>query len=213
MPDDSGAVRTWRHNAPAWRHTARTALGTVPVSGPPIEVARTLDAAGAKLVEIDEVIAADAVSGGAHHLWLLSVVRELTARAIDVSWVLGADVLTEAGWRAFSHLVPPREILGADPLVLASWRQRHYIGRCMYRKGPGFLQIRDRRWDELRSLVLDEPAYLAAVAGLADLGGDQAVPRRVRDAFIEERLLVPVGERYWWAPYRLRRWPLPCSEV
>jgi hypothetical protein len=210
MGDDSAVVKAWRHNAPAWRLSPRVALGTIPVSGPPGEVAHTLDSAGAKLVELDEIVG---TGGEAPGLWALSVVRELTARAIDVLWTLDGDLLAGADWRDFSHLAPPREITGVDPLVLAAWRRSHYVGRCMYRNGPGFLEVRDRRRDELRGFVLDEPDYVTAVARLADVDGDRAVPSHVRADFVEERLLVPVGQRYWWAPYRLRRWPLPCSGV
>jgi hypothetical protein len=210
---DCAVITAWRHNSPAWRLSPDVSLGTLTVYGPPSDVARRLRSAGARLVELDEPVELDAAGGQAHSLWMLSLVRELTARAIDVSWALGADFLTGADWRDFSHLMPPREISGADPRVLTAWRHRHYIGRCMYRRGPGFIQIRDRRRDELRGFVLDQPDYLDAVDALEDPAADRPIPRHVQDAFVEERLLVPVGDSRWWAPYRLRRWPLPCWDV
>ena len=213
MAYESAVVRAWRHNSDAWRLSPDVSLGTFTVDGVPGEVAGRLESAGAKLVEVDEAVDPGSAGGLAHSLWQLSVIRELTARAIDVSWVLDGVLLAGADWRDFSHLVPPREIRGADPLVLTAWRHRHYIGRCTYRRGPGFIQIRDRRRDELRSFVLDQPEYVDAVHALEELAADRPVPRDVHEAFVAERLLVPVGAGWWWAPYRLRRWPLPCWAV
>jgi uncharacterized protein DUF5825 len=43
------------------------------------------------------------------------------------------------------------------------WRSAYHPGKCFYRRGPGFLEVRDRRSGELSRFVIDDPTYVAAV--------------------------------------------------
>ncbi|WP_373283796.1 DUF5825 family protein [Nocardia tenerifensis] len=45
-----------------------------------------------------------------------------------------------------SHLhLPDRSEQPADSAELDAWWEAFYIGRCCWRQGPGFIQVRDRR--------------------------------------------------------------------
>jgi hypothetical protein len=120
---------------------------------------------------------------------------------------------------AYRHLQPPVELLlpagaSTDPdRALAEWRDGFYLDMCTYRRGPGFVQIRDRRTGKLNLITVDDPAYLAVLAeldtGTRLSGADLEIARE----FAAEGLVVNIGVTLVWLPYRLRRWPLPSLIV
>ncbi|GAP46682.1 DUF5825 family protein [Streptomyces azureus] len=59
----------------------------------------------------------------------------------------------------FSHLFPPSVLEGprCDEVVTVR-RARYHVGRCFLRRGPGFVQIRDRRHTGLRRLTVSDGA-------------------------------------------------------
>lgn len=148
----------------------------------------------------DEQAAADTVRS-------LCLVRDLTAQAVLVEWrlALGDD---PQEWRQLNHLQPPVALTGSPDAgaVLRTWRDEHYLCKCLWRQGPGFLQIRDRRWGELRRFTTDEPEYREAVRVLSYGAPADAVPPEVLADFRSEQLVGQVGELVWWLPYRVRRW-------
>ncbi|MFL6112939.1 MAG: DUF5825 family protein, partial [Catenulispora sp.] len=80
-------------------------------------------------------------------------------------------------------------------------------------RGPGFVEVRDRRSGSLSRFVIDDPAYLGVVDRLID-GADVAdLPADVLAVFVEEGLAGLAGESAWWLPYRVRRWPWPSMIV
>ncbi|MEU9101009.1 DUF5825 family protein [Streptomyces sp. NPDC048361] len=139
----------------------------------------------------------------------LSLVRDLTARAVLVEWKLRLDPAAPADtWRALSHLQPPGALLGPADAAgdLRRWREGHYLCKCLWRQGPGFVQIRDRRWGELRRFTADEPEYQQVIEALAYGAPAASVPAAVLADFLEERLVLQVGDLAWWLPYRVNRW-------
>ncbi|MFF8288737.1 DUF5825 family protein [Streptomyces sp. NPDC016309] len=139
----------------------------------------------------------------------LSLVRDLTARAVLVEWDLVLDPAEPAGaWQVLSHLQPPRTLAGPDGCdeALRAWRRGHYLCKCLWRKGPGFVQIRDRRWGELRRFTADEPEYERTIERLAYGAPAASVPAAVLDDFRSEKLVLDVGPLAWWVPYRISRW-------
>ncbi|MFI9723389.1 DUF5825 family protein [Streptomyces sp. NPDC052396] len=84
------------------------------------------------------------------------LIRELTAHAICVDWRVRLGPGTPSA-RSLGHLQPPGELLGPPDGAELPARRRHdhYLGRCVWRQGPGFIQIRDRRWGELRRYTVD----------------------------------------------------------
>lgn len=108
-----------------------------------------------------------------------------------------------------THLQPPASLDGARSAErLTEWRNRFYIGRCVWRRGPGFVQIRDRRDGVLQRFNLLQPAYLQAVA-LLEQQQVSGVDPDVLVALRAEHLVLDFGGLDWWAPCLIDRWPVP----
>jgi hypothetical protein len=143
---------------------------------------------------------------------------ELTSWGIVIDWDvdLGADPEV---WRSFCHLHPPRRILNTQDSknseeIRQEWRSTFYLGKCVYRKGPGFVQVRDRRArGSLTRYTLDDPAYLEAVERLSTGCPADTVPSEVLDHLVGESLAGRAGQLAWWLPYRIHRWPWPSFAV
>ncbi|QGV77109.1 DUF5825 family protein [Streptomyces ficellus] len=205
------AVLAWRDYDPAACELPGMYLGEIALPGPPAGESDRLWGLGARRVRLPDPVD---LSGepdpgrAASAVGALSLVRDLTARAVLVEWDLRLDPADGDGWQALSHLQPPRRLegpAGADE-ALRSWRRGHYLCKCLWRKGPGFVQIRDRRWGELRRFTADEPEYAEAIERLAHGAPADSVPRAVLDDFRGEALVLDVGPLAWWLPYRISRW-------
>jgi hypothetical protein len=141
------------------------------------------------------------------------LLRELTSWGIAVDWVAHFDDADM--WRLLNHLYPPKAMIGhpdADA-ALVDWRQTFYLCKCVYRQGPGFIQVRDRRAGSLSRFTIDDPDYITAVGTLLDGAPVGAVPEPILTAFLDEGLAGIVGDLAWWLPYRVRRWPWPSLVV
>jgi hypothetical protein len=175
--------------------------------------ARQIYQSGARFVSIESVVDLSGRPGTEHMIPVLSFIRELTSYGLEVDWRAG---LAPDGleWWVFSHLFPPSVLEGpGGDEVLAAWRARYHVGRCFLRRGPGFVQIRDRRHGGLRRLTISDDAYVSAIESLlADRGAD-SVPDQAMSVFKKYHLVIRIGGGVWWAPYRLRRWALPSWEV
>lgn len=182
-------------------------LGPIQVSGPCAEAARHLWDLGARRVELPGVQDLTGASRARRTVRALCPVRDLTALAVYVDWQLriGPDTSTS---RALGHLQPPSVLLGsADPEEdLKTWRSVHYLGKCLWRRGPGFVQIRDRRFGELRRFTVEEPEYHQAIDQLSLGVAASAVPAPVLADLAGEELVGRVGDQAWLLPYRVRRW-------
>ncbi|MFF8314664.1 DUF5825 family protein [Streptomyces lydicus] len=186
-------------------------LGAVELTGPPEKYATRLWELGARRVRLADPVDLTAVAdpdAAAHAVRQLCLVRDLTARAVLVEWHLRLPPQPDDGWRDLSHLQPPLTLAGpADPAAaLTTWRNEHYLCKCLWRQGPGFVQIRDRRWGDLRRFTADEPAYHEAIGLLAYGAPPSAVPEAIAADFLEERLIARTGPLLWWLPYRVHRW-------
>lgn len=98
------------------------------------------------------------------------------------------------------HLVPARD----QP----DWRRRWRYGMLGWRLGPGFCNVVDAR-DEVRQLTISLPV----VADLFGPGLDRPVPVDHADPGIVEELagaglVMTIGDRVVWLPYRIRSWPV-----
>ncbi|QUI29677.1 hypothetical protein H9W91_01440 [Streptomyces alfalfae] len=198
----------WRDYDPAACALPGMSLGEVPLTGPARGQAARLWDLGARRVRLPAPVDLTASADPGAVLYGLSLVRDLTARAVMVEWELRLAPGAGESWRALSHLQPPAALQGpADAEEsLRTWRRGHYLCKCLWRKGPGFIQIRDRRWGELRRFTADEPEYEEAI-GLLDHGAPaDTVPRAVLDDFRGEQLILELGPYAWWLPYRVSRW-------
>jgi hypothetical protein len=138
----------------------------------------------------------------------LLLLGQLTSWALVVDWEvrLGAD---PESWRLLSHLYPPRVVLDAVDAdhVRDRWRQGFYLCKCIWRQGPGFVEVRDRRAGSLARFIIDEPDYLRAMERLSAGCRADEVPAAVLADLVSEGLAGRVGDLAWWIPYRVRRWP------
>jgi hypothetical protein len=142
------------------------------------------------------------------------LLRELTSWAIVTDWQLLVGEHLDV-WQRLNHLHPPRQLPDHPDAeeVLAGWRDTFYLCKCVYRHGPGFVQVRDRRSGSLLRFTIDDPEYLAAIETLLPGAPSDAVPPGVLDDFIAEGLAGVAGDLAWWLPYRVRRWPYPSMIV
>ncbi len=198
--------------------TGEVRLTSTPAN--PVPTARSLYSAGTTRVTLVEPVA---IAPDEDDLRRLELVRELTAWAVGCDWTLRLNnpgvsdpgVYDLPDWRTFAHLYPPQWVDGdcADRVDLLGWSNRWYPGRCLMRHGPGFVEVRDRRRDVLDRYVVDDAAFVADLRALGSGSHPASVAASVAEALQEAGLLVALGERLWWAPVRVRRWPVPAMVV
>lgn len=203
-------VTAWRDYDPDVCALPDMALGAFELTGPTDRESDRLWERGARRVHLPDPVDLTASGPRAlHTVRSLCLIRDLTARAVCVQWEMRwAGTPLDGAWRALGHLQPPTRLTGSTPsmTIRQQWCEEHYLCKCVWRKGPGFLQIRDRRWGELRRFTVAEPAYRDAIALLVHGAHDTAVPAPVLADFRAERLVHQVGEWAWWLPYRVNRW-------
>ncbi|MFD3536868.1 RiPP maturation radical SAM C-methyltransferase [Streptomyces sp. NPDC058664] len=156
----------------------------------------------------------DLVGGDtAQNVASLCLIRELTGQGIAIEWTLNAN--EQFQWRDLDHLHPPTHIDGiADAqAVRQQWTDDFHLCRLFYRRGPGFVQIRDHRFDGLRRLTLPGQEAMDLVARLEDGAQIDSLPDRLVASLAEARLIGTVGDLVWWLPYRVQRWPTPAMSV
>ncbi|WHM35923.1 DUF5825 family protein [Streptomyces sp. BPTC-684] len=205
-------VAAWRDYDPDACALPGMHLGDLELTGPAGEEADRLWETGVRRVRLAEPVdLADPRAPGAAHraVRALSLVRDLTARAVLVEWRLRLDPAADAdAWQVLSHIQPPQRLEGpADAAeALRRWRDGHYLCKCLWRQGPGFVQIRDRRWGDLRRFTADEPEYHEVIEALVHGAPADSVPPAVLADFLSEKLVLEVGDLAWWLPYRVNRW-------
>jgi len=207
------AVELWRDHEPGARSGPGMRLGAEPVTADAPAQARQAYDNGVRRARLDRPVRLD--GGDPDAVRLLALVRELTAYGIVVDWRLDLGPLGAGGWRPFGHLYPPAELDGlTDPEEsLRAWAASFYICKFVYRIGPGFVQVRDRRTGTLNCLTIDDPEYRDAIPVLLGGAPRTALPPAMVADFEAEGLVGTVGEQLWWLPYRVRRWPFPSTVV
>jgi hypothetical protein len=84
---------------------------------------------------------------------------------------------------------------------------------CVFRRGPGFVEVRDRRRGTLEILTLDEPDLLAAIDPLLEGVAAADLPAALLAELREADLVAEQGGLVWWLPARVYRWPNPSMIV
>lgn len=151
---------------------------------------------GVREVRIREAVGAD--DGILHFLRFL---REAASHGIDVVWESAGDLGCDT--RLLYHLPPP----AGD----RSWRSAYRYGLCHYRVGPGFVTVTDRRRGPAVPVILRDTREIGLIRGL-----DRPGPSEESSAFarlLHAGLLVGHGRHALRLPYRLRRWPIPCTAI
>ncbi|MFD4874356.1 DUF5825 family protein [Streptomyces sp. NPDC058420] len=206
----------WKDRDPAAMRLPGIYYGAL--DGPPdnpVHAVGQLASEGVQFVRVPEPV--DLTDpDGASAVAVLLLVRELTGHGIAVDWTL--RMADPGQWQALSHLYPPAAVLrGAtgeenDAGVVTTWRGSFHIAKCGYRRGPGFLEIRDHRWSSFRRLVVNAPrstAFQRLLDGVPVVA--TASTERVLERHLRENLVHRAGRHMWWTPYRLRRWPLSTT--
>ncbi|SOD73601.1 hypothetical protein SAMN05892883_2885 [Jatrophihabitans sp. GAS493] len=218
-PADAGLqLHQWRHHDLETTSMPAVSAGSdsIPAGADPAATAARLFADGVRRVEFGEPVE---LSGRVDPRLLVTtmlLLGELTALGVVVDWDVDLGELPDV-WTSISHLSPPRRIVGLTDEeaqgILDPWRSTFYLDKCVYRQGPGFIQVRDRRDATLHRLTIDDPLYLDAVAKLSRGCAIEEVPTEVWEALLGEQLVGVVGGLAWWMPYRVRRWPWPSFAV
>ncbi len=202
----------WRDRDPEAMRLPGMDAGGTEVSSDPVGSMARLAGDGIQFARLEDPVDLDEPDGAAA-VAALVVVRELTSHGIAVDWTLRMPGEAPDGWRSLSHLHPPAYVLAgeAGEGVAADWRSSFHIAKCGYRNGPGFMEIRDRRTDAFRRLVIRNPNGERAIAPLLRGVPVTALPETVAARHLKADLLHQVGRYVWWAPYRIRRWPLSST--
>lgn len=158
--------------------------------------------AGVRMVHVEQC-----VQPGDNPLHFVRLLREAAGYGVGVTW--RGDLGLCADPRLLYHLPPP--VGGAGPGV-DRWRAMFSYGLCYYRVGPGFLLAVDhRRTMHAVAAVLRDPDEIATLRGLAYPG-----PAKKTAAFArlcDQGLIVRDRGAAVSLPYRLRRWPIPCTAI
>ncbi|MEV5576887.1 DUF5825 family protein [Spirillospora sp. NPDC052269] len=204
----------WRDHTAALRHVPGLHAGHQTLGSDPAADARALFQRGIRHVELPEPVDLARPGDGRAAVRALVVVRELTSWGIVVSWRLVAAA-DRTCLSSFSHLSPPVEITGVrdGDSAVADLRRDFYLAKCVYRMGPGFTEVRDRRSSVLSRYIIDDPDYRDAIHDLEYGVLADAVPADVLTDLESEQLVARIGEYAFWLPYRVRRWPHPPLSV
>ncbi|WP_433177487.1 DUF5825 family protein [Actinoallomurus sp. CA-150999] len=152
--------------------------------------------AGVREVRIRETVGAD--DGILHFLHFL---REAASHDINVVWESAGGLGCDA--RLLYHLPPP----AGDP----SWRSAYRYGLCHYRVGPGFVTVTDQRRGPAVPITLGEAHEIRLVRDLDRPGRSEESSAFV--ALLQSGLIISHGRDALCLPYRLRRWPIPCTAI
>jgi hypothetical protein len=204
----------WRDHDEEVLDLPGVSLGEIPAEGDPAVLAQSLYDRGVRRVGLSRPVDLTGEMDAAMLTWVMILLRDLSGLGVVVDWRLRPGAHGEV-WQRLNHLSPPAELIGQPDgeEALASWRETFYMCKCIYRHGPGFVEVRDRRSGSLARFVIDDPEYLAAVERLIGGANVADVPEEVLAAFVEEGLAGLAGESAWWLPYRVRRWPWPSMIV
>lgn len=111
------------------------------------------------------------------------------------------------------HLPPPD---GRSALHV-QWRSRFRPGLCHFRRGPGFLRVRDARdTDVTVDLVIDDDDLTGTFARCLQptpIAQLTSAERSAVATLIEERVVLELGGSVVTLPHRMKRWPVPAIDV
>ncbi|MDQ1294194.1 MAG: hypothetical protein QG608_2077 [Actinomycetota bacterium] len=228
--DPPWELRLWRDHDPGVHGISGIDLGRLPVRTRPRALVGDLYARGVRRVRLDRPVDLSGAMSPRTLVDGMILLQELTAWGIVVDWTVRWGENQQI-WEQLQHVYPPQEFApvsaapgsaapasattgeAALPAELVHWRKTFYLCKCFYRRGPGFLQVRDRRRGVLSRFVIDDPRYLDAVDRLLDGAPVEDLPQDVLGDFVQEGLAGTAGTLGWWLPYRVRRWPWPAVMV
>ena len=203
-------LQVWRdHDAAALRLGEFMRVDSLPPATDTGLLAGNVFDSGGRLVVFAEIIDFDDL-GAADAVRFVALLRELTSYGVAVQWRLRVTS-GETRWRDLWHLAPPSEVLlpaSASDTTWEFWRRRYYYGLCFMRRGPGLIEVRDRRSGRFQCLRFTTPLHLAEIARLESGATASSLAPEVLTEFEAARVVLAVGDMRLWLPCRLRRSPL-----
>ena len=139
--------------------------------------------------------------------------REAMSHTLRVNWT--TDRMPAIDPDLVNHLQPPAP--AAHDEVSTAWRSRYAYGRCYYRRGPGFVTVKDTRVPDANArYLIDDPDAVEAFAASERVVHLPSAPEPLRellDLLFGERLALRLGEYATLLPNRMRGWPVPYNAV
>ena len=181
-------------------------VGSLPPSVNVSLLAEDVFAAGGRLVVFNQTVDLDAPDA-TDTARFFALLRELTSYGILADWRLRAGH-GDPRWRDLWHLFPPSEVVippGPGGKTWEFWRQQFYYGLCTMRKGPGIVEVRDRRSAGVRYLRFTAPPFLEAVERLEWGAPAASIAPEVLAELEAARVVMAIGDIRLWLPCRFRR--------
>ncbi|MDH6139968.1 hypothetical protein P3T35_001968 [Kitasatospora sp. GP30] len=147
-------------------------------------------------------------------LTFLAFLRVCLEEGVAVRW--SATACGELDTAPLHHLWPPSGIAGLPTDRWRAWHNAFRYGLCHFRRGPGFITVKDGRAEHDVHLMLDHSDLIAAfLAGRTPLPADSltATQRLAVDLLTAESLMYCLGDLLLTLPAHMRRWPVPFSAV
>ncbi len=204
------AVTLWRDYDEMAPARPGAMIASTSVRSRPVEAARTFYADGARRAVLPDVV--DLAAGEeVAVVRALVLVRELTGWGIVVDWRVRLPEDTRL-WPLLSHLCPPGEVV-ANAGIQFKWKDTYHFFKCVFRRGPEFVQVRDYRSGQLGKITISDSRYREAIDDLLEGLPLTDVPTWIQRDLAGAGLVGVVGGPAWWLPYRVRRWPLAADII
>lgn len=141
----------------------------------------------------------------------LPILSAACSIGVEVDWWLSS--ISGVPVNSLAHLPPPASVGGrGDMPDLLRWKSTWRYGLFYYRRGPGFVQIRDRRPGQDRRIILDNPNEVNAFEGLAERS--QPMEQALLATFLAADIIWESPDGTTCAlPYRIRTWPTPYMGI
>lgn len=201
------AIEAWRDYEPSVTQVPGVYQGVFEL---PLDGREYLDAmytAGIRMIRFcEEVRPAD---NPVSFVGFLRLLGDATAIGMRVLWSLASDRTgNTSDWRPMAHLHPPTEVT-EDPggHILRAWRSGFSFNGCTSRRGPGFIQVHDKRGPGLQRFTIANPRLLTAVETARHAVPMKSLPADCVASLIKTGLFADVNGVGWWMPYQMRRRP------
>ncbi|WP_373278592.1 DUF5825 family protein [Alicyclobacillus shizuokensis] len=136
--------------------------------------------------------------------------RDAMSLGIRISWYLITDGALDL--QAIYHIQPPRSINGGKQEI-QEWRRMYHYGAFYWRKGPGFVLVKDtRNPDASAQFVIDERELLDAFELCLVPVKTGLVTKRITD-LVNEGIILEFCGHYLTLPYRVLSWPVPYDSI
>jgi hypothetical protein len=147
-------------------------------------------------------------------LRLIRLLRDATSHAVRLAWRLSG--VPSLDLRDLVHLIPPVDgVDAAARAYAAEWIDAHRYGSYYYRRGPGFVTVRDvRAGGKKQRLLIDQgSAEFLEMAEAAHADELSPAARRALPDAVDAGLAVLADDSTMvLLPHRMRHWPVAYTK-